>query len=108
MAVKIRRGKLRRKLAPEGATKLLTLAEAKEHLAVSPFDSRTQEDRLRFVGGPYSPPLVEHGGWLRCEIRGRLQVGGYSNALIPWPTAIGHARQLTARSTLLNGLLAQM
>jgi hypothetical protein len=104
MAVKIRCRKLRRKLAPEGATTLLTLAEVKDRLMVSPYDSKTQEERLRFVGGPYSPPLVEHGCWLRCKIRGRLHVGGYSNALIPWPTAIGHARQLIICADLLTAL----
>lgn len=104
VAVTSRRRELRRKLAPEGTVKLLTLEEVNQRLTVSPYDSKTQEERVRFVGGPYSPPLVEQGGWLRCEIKGRMQVGGYTNALIPWPTAIGHARQLIICADLLRAL----
>lgn len=46
-------------------------------------------DRYGLIGGPYHPPLIPKSGLLRCEMRGRLPVGGYSQALIPWPMRRG-------------------
>lgn len=44
------------------------------------------DERLRLVGGPYYPPAVRRGDWLHDEIRGLMQVGGYTeSARIPWP-----------------------
>jgi len=100
-AVKIRRGKLLRKLAPE---KQLTLEEARLSVEVPKYDSKEQEEKVRFVDGPYAPPLVTVGGWLKCELRGELQVGGYTNTLIPWPVAVGHARQRIVCGDLLRAL----
>ena len=37
------------------------------------------------IGGPYLPPLVRRGDWLDDEIVGLVQVGGNTDALIPWP-----------------------
>jgi DNA-binding transcriptional regulator YiaG len=45
---------------------------------------RAQQD-LRLIGGPYYPPRARRGHKLFCEIRGTVTVGGYSDALIPWP-----------------------
>jgi len=56
------------------------------------------------LGGPYLPPLVAIGGWLKCELRGELQVGGYTNAFIPWPVAVGHAKQLIVCGDLVKAL----
>lgn len=42
-------------------------------------------DRFRLIGGPYNPPKVRRGDWLHDEIRGQVEVGGYTSALIPWP-----------------------
>lgn len=35
--------------------------------------------------GDYSPPEIERGDWLFCLLRGKVQVGGYTDAPIPWP-----------------------
>ena len=35
--------------------------------------------------GDYTPPNVEKGDWLFCEFRGTVQVGGHTDAPIPWP-----------------------
>jgi hypothetical protein len=37
------------------------------------------------VGGPYQPPPCEPGSSLVDAIRGRLTVGGLSDAPVPWP-----------------------
>lgn len=104
LAVKIRRAKLLRKLAPQKAPQLLTLEEAKLRLGVPKYDSKEQEDKFRLVDGPYAPPLLAIGGWLKCELRGELQVGGYTDALIPWPTATGHAKQRIVCGDLVRAL----
>lgn len=103
-AVTIRRHKLRKAQGIGTRPKLLMHEEAKLRIEVPKYDSKEQEDMVRFVGGPYAPPFVPIGGWLRCEIRGMLQVGGYTNALIPWPTAIGHAKQLILCGDLVKAL----
>lgn len=82
-AVCVRRNKLRRKLSPEQAVQLLSTKEARLRVEVPRYDSKEQEEKVRFVGGPYAPPFVPVGGWLKCELHGMLQVGGYSNGLIP-------------------------
>src|SRR6185295_9778239 len=93
-----------RKLRPATTPKLLTLEEAKLRIAVPKYDSREQEEKFRLVDGPYAPPLTAIGGWLKCELRGELQVGGYTNALIPWPVAVGHAKQRIVCGDLLRAL----
>lgn len=103
-AVKIRRAKLLRKLNPEKAPKLLTLDEARLRIEVPRYESKEQEEKVRFVGGPYAPPLVCIGGWLKCELRGELQVSGYTNALIPWPVATRHHKQLIVCADLVRAL----
>lgn len=104
VAVKIRRVKLLRKLGPEKPPKLLTLEEAKLRIEVPKYDSKEQEEKCRLVDGPYAPPLIVIGGWLKCELRGELQVGGYTNALIPWPAAVGHATQRIVCGDLVRAL----
>lgn len=37
------------------------------------------------VGGPYTAPPCEPGSSLLCRLRGRLTVGGLTDAPIPWP-----------------------
>lgn len=103
LAVKIRRGKLVRQLTGEGP-QLLSLEEVKKRLEVSRYESKEQEEIVRFVDGPYLPPIVGIGGWLKCELRGELQVGGYSNALIPWPIAVGKAKQLIICGDFIRAL----
>ena len=103
-AVNIRRAKLLRKLTPEHAPKLLSPDEARLRIQVPHYESKEQEEKVRFVGGPYVPPLVPIGGWLKCELRGELQVGGYTNALIPWPVATGHRKQLIVCVDLVRAL----
>ena len=104
MAVRIRRRKLMRTLSPENAPQLLSLEEVQRRTIVPQYDSKEQEERVRLVDGPYAPPLIAIGGWLQCELRGELQVGGYTNALIPWPVAVGHAKQLIVCGDLVRAL----
>jgi len=59
---------------------------------------------VRFVGGPYSRANGRVGAWLKCELRGLLQVGSFSNALIPWPTAVKHRKQLIVCGDLVRAL----
>jgi hypothetical protein len=103
-AVKIRRGKLLRRLTPERAPKLLSHTDAQQRIEVPRYDSKEQEEKVRFVGGPYAPPFVPTGGWLECKLRGKLQVNGYTNALIPWPVAVGHRKQLIVCGDLVRAL----
>lgn len=43
------------------------------------------KDKAPTLLGNYSPPNVKRGDWLFCEIRGKVQIGGYTDAPIPWP-----------------------
>jgi hypothetical protein len=70
----------------------------------SRYDAKQQEEVVRFVGGAYQPPFVPIGGWLKCRVRGNLKVGGYTNALIPWPTATGHHKQLIVYGDLVKAV----
>lgn len=49
-------------------------------------------DRLTLLYGPYIAPKVRKGDWLTCELRGSVQVGGYTSALIPWPRQLKAGR----------------
>ena len=40
---------------------------------------------MDLLHGPYYPPRVRRGDTLSCEIRGLVEVGGYTTAPIPWP-----------------------
>ncbi|MBI3870009.1 MAG: hypothetical protein HY299_15910 [Verrucomicrobia bacterium] len=104
MAVRIRRRKLIRKLSPGDVPQLLTLEEVERRIKVPRYDSKEQEEKVRFVDGPYSPPMISIGGWLKCKLRDDLQVGGYSNGLIPWPVALGRANQLIVCGDLVRAL----
>jgi hypothetical protein len=44
-------------------------------------------DKTRLLFGPYGPPKIKRGGFLACELRGTIRVGGWSNGPIPWPLA---------------------
>jgi len=103
-AVKIRGSKLLRKLSPEQETKLLSPEEAKLRIDVPRYDSKEQEEKVRVVGGPYAPPIVPIRGWSKCELKGLVQVGGYSNGIIPWAVAVKHARQMILFGDLLKAL----
>ena len=104
VAVRIRRRKLglRQKSAPD--PKLLSFEQAQRRIEISRYESKTQEEKVRFVGGPYAPPLIPIGGRLKCELRGELEVGGYNDALIPWPVALQHSRQLIVCGDLVRAL----
>lgn len=55
------------------------------------------------IGGPYVAPRCRPGDWLDDEIDGRLEVGGWTDAPIPWPR-----RKKTGRAALiLTGELAR-
>ncbi len=58
--------------------------------ALTPPSASTQvPETKRLLFGPYSPPLIAKGGVLYCERRGKLEVGSYSHAPIPWPMKKG-------------------
>lgn len=103
-AISHRKSRLLRLRGLQRSPKPLTCEQAKAQFQVSRYESAAQEEKVRFVGGPYEPPWVPMGGWLKCELRGDLRVGGYTNALIPWPTAEGHARQLILCGDLVKAL----
>ncbi|MGE4293332.1 MAG: hypothetical protein AB7E32_14120 [Desulfovibrio sp.] len=42
-------------------------------------------DRTALIGGPYRAPDVEIGDWIMDARFGLVPVGGWTNALIPWP-----------------------
>lgn len=48
------------------------------------------------IAGPYQPPACRPGDWLDDEIDGRLPVGGWTSAPIPWPR-----RKKTGRASLI-------
>ena len=99
-AVRIRR----RKLLPSTRPRLLTMDQARKHIEVPRYDSAEQEELVRLVDGPYTPPFVPIGARLKCELRGELEVDGYTNALIPWPVTKGHRKQLILCGDLLRAL----
>ncbi|MEN5117489.1 hypothetical protein ABE488_09170 [Luteimonas sp. TWI662] len=37
------------------------------------------------IAGPYQPPACHVGDWLDDEIEGRTEVGGWTDAPLPWP-----------------------
>lgn len=39
----------------------------------------------KLIDGPYNPPRCRVGDWLDDEVDGRLEVGGWTDAPIPWP-----------------------
>jgi hypothetical protein len=43
-----------------------------------------EADRFRLLG-KYRTPRVRVGRWVRCEVRGEIQVVGFTDAPIPWP-----------------------
>jgi hypothetical protein len=49
----------------------------------------TDADRFQLLFGPFRLPKCCVGRFLRCRIRGRLQVRSITNAPIPWPVAGG-------------------
>ena len=104
MAVRIRRRKLG--LETQGSPKphLLTTEEARHRIEVGRYDTLEQEEKFKLISGPYSPPVVPIGGHLKCELRGDLKVGGYTNAIIPWPVALNHAKQLILCGDLVRAL----
>lgn len=50
----------------------------------------------QLIAGPYVQPRVKVGDWLDDEIDGRLQVGGWTDAPLPWPR-----RKKTGRPSLI-------
>ncbi len=54
-------------------------------------------NKVKLHSGPYKAPMPGRGGYLECELRGKVKVGDYSNARIPWPCVEG------TRSLVLSG-----
>lgn len=50
----------------------------------------------KLIDGPYNPPRCRVGDWLDDEVDGRLEVGGWTDAPIPWPR-----RKKTGRASLI-------
>lgn len=65
--------------------------------------SLADDDRYKLVGGPYYPPRTFRGSFMTCELRGKVRIGGYSDAPIPWPR-IWHRRSLVICGDLLRAL----
>ncbi len=103
-AIGLRRNKLLKRLTPGSLIQPPSPDSVQLPIQVPRYDSPEQEEKVQFVGGPYTTPTVPVGGWLQCEVRGLLQVGGYSNALIPWPTAARNRKQLIVCGDLLKAL----
>jgi hypothetical protein len=61
------------------------------------------EDRYRLLYGPYRPPRCRVGRLLTCQVRGRVEVCGISDARIPWPVG----KIAWARSLVVCGGLAR-
>jgi hypothetical protein len=45
----------------------------------------SDSERFRLLHGPYQKPKCKIGSWLKCRMRGHVQVVAESDALIPWP-----------------------
>jgi hypothetical protein len=60
-------------------------------------------DRYRLLYGPYRSPRCRVGRFLRCHVRGRVDVCRISDARIPWPVG----KIAWARSLVVCGGLAQ-
>jgi hypothetical protein len=101
IAVIIRRRKVRPKVP---RIKLLTEQEALSRVRVPRYESKEHENLVKFVGGPYRPPKLPRGGFLKCAVRGKTRVCGYSNGLIPWPVSWRHPKQLIVCGDLLEAL----
>jgi hypothetical protein len=65
--------------------------------------SLREDDRYRLIDGPYYPPRTARGRFLICQLRGKVKVGGYSDAPIPWPR-IWRRRSLVICGDLLRAL----
>lgn len=50
----------------------------------------------KLLGGPYHAPRCQRGDWLDDEVDGRTEVGGFTDAPIPWPR-----RKKTGRPSLI-------
>ena len=72
-------------------------------IAVPRDRSPADDDRFKLIGGPYYPPRTDRGRFLVCELRGKVKVGGYSDAPIPWPR-IWQRRSLVLCGDLVRGL----
>ncbi len=56
-----------------------------QRFAVPRDPTPADDDRFRLIDGPYYAPRTARGRFLVCELRGKVKVGGYSDAPIPWP-----------------------
>ena len=112
MAVKSRRAILERQPARSDQKQPLSdpspcpavLAElAKSPLNVPRDPSPAEDDRFKLLDGPYYPPRTDRGRFLVCQLRGKVKIGGYSDAPLPWPR-IWHRRSLVICGDLLRAL----
>lgn len=65
--------------------------------------SLADDDRYRLIDGPYYPPRTARGHFIVCEFRGKVKVGGYTDAPIPWPRIWGR-RSLVICGDLVRAL----
>lgn len=57
------------------------------------------------IGGPYEPPACRVGSWVTDELFGLVQVNGFSNAPMSWPTR--KRERGGPRSLVLSAALAE-
>jgi hypothetical protein len=112
MAIKSRRAVLERNQGTRRTKSVLSdpkpSAAALKELGPQPITvprdpSLADDDRYRLIDGPYYPPRTARGHFLVCEFRGKVKVGGYSNAPIPWPR-IWNRRSLVMCGDLVRAL----
>src|SRR5438045_2377054 len=73
----------RAKLLPEGRS---IEAHMSERAAKGQPLVMTDRERFRLRFGTYEPPPVDSGDWVKCRMRGMVEVGRYfSDGPIPWP-----------------------
>src|SRR5205085_1927066 len=89
--------------AIRGQSAILHSALSIPHLEVPRDPSLADDDRYKLIDGPYYPPRTARGRFLVCQLRGKVKVGGYSDAPIPWPR-IWRRRSLVICGDLLRAL----
>lgn len=63
---------------------------------------RNEKVRFQLLSSPYHPPKTRRGKFLKCEWRGTVKVGNYSDGSVPWPIKWG-----TRNSLILCGDLVE-
>jgi DNA-binding XRE family transcriptional regulator len=81
------------------SSRIMTRLDGLVRLAIEM--GKQKHDPFKLLFGPYHPPKTRPGRRLFCEIRGTVEVGGYSDGEIPWPRLKGQ------RSLILCGDLVK-